>query len=164
MHRYLDRSERPIAHASKTLTTAEQNYSQIEKEAFSIVSGVKKFHQYLVGRTFELNTDHRPVLTIFKPVKLIPMATANRLQRWAIFLMGYSYNIHFKRTHCHANVDALSRLPIRDDNFVVDDDAMNINFMQAKLENQWPLKVTEITATNHKDKKLQLRSTEIYSY
>jgi len=78
--------------------------------------------------------------------------------------MRYSYNIHFKRTHFHANVDALSRLPIRDDNFVVDDDAMNINFIQAKLENQWPLKVTEIITTNHKDKTLQLRGTEIYSY
>jgi hypothetical protein len=156
MHRYSDGSERPIAHASKTLTTAEQKYSQIEKEAFSIIFGVKKFHQYLVGRTFELNMDHRPLLTIFNPVKPIPVATANRLQRWAIFLMGYTYHIHYKSTHCHANADALSRLPIRDDDSVIDDDTMNINFIQAELHNQWPLKATEIAAATDKDETLQL--------
>ena len=156
MHRYADGSERPIAHASKTLTSAEQNYSQIEKEALSIVYGVKKFHQYLIGRTFELNTDHRPLLAIFNPIKPIPVATASRLQRWAIFLMGYSYNIHFKPTHCHANADALSRLPIRDDNSFLHDDVADINFIHEELENQWPLKAAEIATATDKDELLQL--------
>jgi transposase InsO family protein len=156
LHRSSDGSERPIAHASKTLTAAEQKYSQIEKEAFSIIYGVKKFHQFLTGRTFELNTDHKPLLTIFNPVKPLPVATANRLQRWAITLMGYSYNIHYKSTHCHANADALSRLPVRDDDSVLDDDAMNINSIQAELESQWPLKATDIAAATDKDETLQL--------
>ncbi|CAF5013326.1 unnamed protein product, partial [Rotaria socialis] len=110
LHRYSDGSEKPIAHASKKLNNTERNYSQIEKEALSIIFGIKKFHQYLAGRTFELVTDNKPLLSIFNPTKGIPVTTANRLQRWAIYLMGYNYSIRYKPTKLHGNADALSRL------------------------------------------------------
>jgi transposase InsO family protein len=156
MHKYADGIERPIAHASKTLTSTERNYSQVEKEAFSIIFGVKKFHQYLAGRIFELNTDNRPLLTIFNPTKPLPVATANRLQRWAMFLMTYTYNIHFKPTYAHANADALSRLPIEDDNSFSDDDSIQINYIQTELTEQWPLDATEIAAATSTDQTLRL--------
>ncbi|CAF1510509.1 unnamed protein product [Adineta ricciae] len=142
MHRYEDGTERPIAHASKTLTPIERNYSQ-------------KFHQYLAGRTFELNTDHRPLLTIFNPTKPIPVATANRLQRWAMFLMTYSYNINFKPTHAHANADALSRLPVADDNSFDDVESTQIRYIQTELTQQWPLDAAEIASATATDKTLR---------
>ena len=49
-----DGTERPIAYTSRTLNQAEQNYSQLEREALDIVSGVKKFHPYLYGKTFTI--------------------------------------------------------------------------------------------------------------
>ncbi|CAF3680882.1 unnamed protein product [Rotaria sordida] len=155
MHRYPDGSERPIAHASKTLTAAERNYSQIEKEALSIIYGVKKFHQYLAGRSFELNTDHQPLLAIFNPTKGIPVTTANRLQRWAIYLMGYNYTIRYKPTRSHANADALSRLPVGYDNSFIDNDADQIKYIQTQLIEQWPLKPTEIAPATSNDDTLK---------
>ena len=47
-----DGQERPIAYTSRTLNQAEKHYSQLETEALAIVSGVKKFHNYLYGRHF----------------------------------------------------------------------------------------------------------------
>ena len=107
-----DVTERPIAFASRILTKTEQKYAQIDKEALSIIWGVKKFHMYLFGRSFTLYTDHPPLTSIFHPRKSIPVVTAARLQRYALFLAGYDYTIEYKNTKVHSNVDGLSRLPL----------------------------------------------------
>ncbi|CAF2035554.1 unnamed protein product [Rotaria magnacalcarata] len=158
LHRYPDGLEKPIVHVSKTLNNAERNYSQIEKAALSIVYGIKKFHQYLADRAFELVTDHKPLLSIFNPKKGIPVTTADRLQRWAIYLMGYNYNIRYKSTKLRGNADALSRLPIPYDDSFIDSDAMQINYMQQQLIEQCSLKPDEIAkATTNDDILKQVR-------
>ena len=114
----LDGTERPIAFASSSLTKAEQNYSQIEREALSIVWGVKKFQLYLYLKEFTLVTDHKPLTVLFNPTKAIPSMSSARIQRWALFLMDHQYKIQFRRTGNHANADALSRLPIKEKELV----------------------------------------------
>ena len=42
------RQFRPVAFASCTLTPAQKNFYQLEKEAFSIIFGLKRFRQYLL--------------------------------------------------------------------------------------------------------------------
>ena len=62
--------ERPIAYASRTLSSSEKNYAQLEREALSLIYGVQKFHQYLYGCPFVLYTDHKPLTSILNPKKV----------------------------------------------------------------------------------------------
>ena len=102
--------ERPVAFASRTLSSSERNYSQIE-ETLSLIFGITKFHQYLYGRHFTLVTDHKPLTTLLSPRGIVPLVAA-RLQRWSWLLSAYSYGIEFRRTNEHSNADGLSHLPL----------------------------------------------------
>ena len=81
-----DQQERPIAYASRTLTIAEKNYSQLEKEALAIIFAVKKFHNYILARHFEIESDHRPLSFLFSENKRVPQMASSRIQRWALTL------------------------------------------------------------------------------
>ena len=61
--------EKPVAFASRTLNPAERRYSQLEREGLAIIFGVKKFHYYLYGCTFTIESDHQPLSHIFSPSK-----------------------------------------------------------------------------------------------
>lgn len=95
-----DGTEKPVAHASRSLTAAEKNYGQIEKEVLALVFAVKKFHPMVYGRKFLLRTDHRPLLAIFGSRKGIPVHSASRLQRWALTIQDlqrrhrYAYGLY----------------------------------------------------------------------
>ena len=106
-HKYPDGSERPIAYASRTLLPSERNYAQIEKEALALIFGIQKFHQYIYGRKFTLITDHHPLLAILGPKRGIPSIAAASMQRWALVLSAYQYDIVYRSTRDHANADCL---------------------------------------------------------
>ncbi|KAK6764582.1 hypothetical protein RB195_024780 [Necator americanus] len=71
------------------LTAAENNCGEIEKEGLALIFVVRKFHRYIYGRRFKLLTDHKPLLHIFGPKEMVPIYTANQLQRWKSILLGY---------------------------------------------------------------------------
>ncbi|XP_014667284.1 PREDICTED: uncharacterized protein K02A2.6-like [Priapulus caudatus] len=77
---------RPVAYASKSLTTTEVGYAQIEKELYAILFGCKRFHQYVYGKQTVVETDHKPLTAIFsKPLHVAPP----RLQRMLLQLQKY---------------------------------------------------------------------------
>ena len=148
-HSYPGGSERPIAYASKSYTSAEQHYSQIEREALNIVQYLvlKSFISfYIYGRTFSLLTDHKPLLTIFGHKKGIPTMVTSRLQRWAIILSAYTYTISYKPTKEHGNADCLSRLPLGTDSEFEHFQAIEpvVSLMQEKQISYLPLSANTV--------------------
>ena len=105
--------EQPITFASRTLAATEQNYSQLNKEALAIIYGVKRFHEYLVGHKFTIVSDHKHLQYLFNEKKTIPQMASPRVQRWALTLSGYDYNIMYKPGKHHCNADMLSIRPLK---------------------------------------------------
>ena len=111
-HRMPDGSERPIGYASRSLSAAQRNYSQLEREALALVFGVQRFHSYLFGHHFELVTDHQPLLALLHEHRPTSAQASARIRRWSLLLSAYEYKITFRKTQEHLNADALSRLPL----------------------------------------------------
>ena len=75
---------KPVAFGSKTLTPCERRYANIERELLAIVWGTQKFHTYVYGRRVIVETDHKPLESIFrKPLNDAPP----RLQRMLLKLI-----------------------------------------------------------------------------
>ena len=109
----IDGKERPICFASRTLTSTERNYAQLEKEALAMVFALRKFHYYLWGQNnFTVITDHKPLLGIFSPDKSIPQMSSGRIQRWALLLQAYNFTLRHRSGALLGTADALSRLPM----------------------------------------------------
>ncbi|PFX16514.1 Retrovirus-related Pol polyprotein from transposon 17.6 [Stylophora pistillata] len=96
----------PVTYASRSLTKAKQNYSQIEKELLAEVFGMEHNHQYVYGRKVTLWTDHKPLEIIAKK----PLAAApKRLQRLMMRLTQYDVEIKYRRDPEMYLADTLSR-------------------------------------------------------
>ncbi|XP_058796648.1 uncharacterized protein K02A2.6-like [Phymastichus coffea] len=108
-HIFPDGIERPIAFGSRLLTKAERNYAQIDKEALALTFIVTHFYQYLYGRQFILETDHKPLIHIFGPKKGIPQMAASKLQRYALILAAYDFIIKYIKGKDNCVADSLSR-------------------------------------------------------
>ncbi|XP_064470043.1 uncharacterized protein K02A2.6-like [Ornithodoros turicata] len=119
-HRDETGEERPIAFASRTLSSAERNYNQLDKETLALVFGVTKFYQYLWGRNFEAVTDHKPLLGLLGSHKPVPVHASPRLVRWALLLSSYRYHLVYRAGKSIGHADALSRSPLPTSNIAVE--------------------------------------------
>ena len=60
-----NKEKKPVAYASRSMTSTEQRYAQIEKEALAITSACEKFNDYIVGKDILTETDHKPLVPLF---------------------------------------------------------------------------------------------------
>ena len=97
----------PVEYASRKLTEAEVRYAMVEKEALAITWACEKFDYYLVGRRFEIETDHRPLVSLLGEKDLSKLPT--RVQRFKLKLMRYDYSIFHTPGRNMFLADSLSR-------------------------------------------------------
>ncbi|KAJ0172395.1 hypothetical protein K1T71_001098 [Dendrolimus kikuchii] len=145
-HIYPDGSERPVSYVSRTLSAAEQKYSQLDKEALAIYFGVTKHHHYLYGRHFTLRTDHQPLTYILGPNTGIPQTAAGRLQRWATRLSAYDFTVKYIRSADNGPADALSRLPLPHEERFAD----TISYLNL-IEESFPITFKRVAKETEKD-------------
>lgn len=151
-----------IGYASRTLTSAEKNYAQIEKELLAIVFACVRFDQLVVGNPkVTVKTDHKPLVNIFKK----PLLSApRRLQHMLLNLQRYNLTIEFVTGKENVVADALSRAPLMNGSAVEKFEKLNIfsvfdEISQVKLHNFLSIsdaRLTEIMEETGKDHSMQI--------
>ena len=99
-----DQPEKVIAYAGRDLKPNELKYSTTEKECLALVDAVKRFSHYLEGRRFTVVTDHHSLKWLMQN-----QDNNSRLQRWALRLQAYDFEITYRPGRVHQNADTLSR-------------------------------------------------------
>ena len=97
-----------VCYAARALTKTEQNYQNLEREAFGTIWGMEKFHYFLYGKEFTLETDQKPLVSIHKKhiVDISP-----RVQRLIVRSFPYlPFHVVYKKGKDIPVTDALSRV------------------------------------------------------
>ena len=95
-----------IAYASRKLNSREINYCVTRKELLAVVYFLQYFRQYLLGRRFQIRTDHS-ALTWRTPDPIGQQA------RWLRKMEEFHFVIEHRKESRYTNADALSRRPCR---------------------------------------------------
>ena len=97
----------PVSYASKTLSSAESNYSNIERELLGVLFAIMHFKHFTHGHTVCAITDHKPLVSLFKKslVDANPCLTHMLMQ-----LLDYTLNVHYQPGERMHLSNALSHL------------------------------------------------------
>ena len=96
----------PVAYASRSMTATEVNYAQIEKEMLAILFAVERFEQCVYGRPVKIETDHKPLESIFRKSLV---SAPKRLQRMLLRLQKFDLQVSYKKGIEMYLADTLSR-------------------------------------------------------
>ena len=100
----------PVTFASRSMTDTEKRYSQIEKEALTLVCACEKFSDYVIGKAIFLETDHKPLVPLLGKTNLDCLPPG--VLRFRICLMRFDYTIsHVPGKHLYT-ADTLSCAPV----------------------------------------------------
>ena len=101
---------RPVAYASRAMSGVEQRYAQIEKEALATTWACERYSDFLIGKTFLIETDHKPLVSLLGQKTLDELPP--RIQRFRMRLMRFRYSISHVPGKDLITADTLSRAPV----------------------------------------------------
>ena len=105
---------RPVAYGSRVLSGVEQRYAQIEKEALwqprGHASDTVTYSNFLIGKTFHIETDHKPLVSLLRQKTLDELPPI--IQRFRMRLMRFRYSISHVPGKDLITADTLSRAPV----------------------------------------------------
>ena len=100
---------RVVAYYSRLLLDRERRYTVSEKEFLAIVAALKKWRILLLGRRFEVLTDHRALVSYLRFCRLL----SPRISRWVLALQEFDFSLEYVAGPTNIVADALSRCPPR---------------------------------------------------
>ena len=101
---------KPVAYASHTMSDTEAHYAQIEKEALVLTWACERFSIYLLGKSFFLETDHKPLFSLLSTDNLPPC-----ILRFCLLMMRYNFTIVHVPGKALVIADVFSRAPVHAD-------------------------------------------------
>lgn len=102
----LQQEGHPIAYLSKSLSLRHQALSTYEKEFMAVVFALEKWRGYLLDRHFKIKTDHFSLKYLLDQRMTTPFQV-----KWLPKLLGFDYEISYKKGAENVVADALSRVP-----------------------------------------------------
>ncbi|KXJ14667.1 Retrovirus-related Pol polyprotein from transposon 17.6 [Exaiptasia diaphana] len=102
---------KPVVYISRALNTdTETRYAQFEKEALATTWACERFEDFLVGKRFHVETDHKPFVPLFVSKNLSELPS--RIQRLRMRLMRFDFSISHVAGKDLITADTLSRAPL----------------------------------------------------
>ena len=98
-----------ICYASRGTRGAEKNYESTKLECLAVVWAVKWFRYYLIGRHFEVITDHSALKWLFNRPD-----PSGMYARWIMTLQEYDFTVKFRKGKTNQNADILSKILLSD--------------------------------------------------
>ena len=128
---------KPVAYTSRAMSDTEQRYSQIKKEALSLVWACEKFSDFIIGRPLYLETDHKPLVPLLSKTYLDHLPP--RIVRFRLRLMQFTYTISHVPGKMLYTADTLSCAPVDSIDLTASIDVDTENFVQAVVSNCLPI-------------------------
>ena len=147
-----------VCYASRALAKTEQNYQNLEWEALGTIWGMEKFHYFLYGKEFTLETDQKPLVSIYKKHMV---DISSRVQRLIVRSFPYlPFKVVYKKGIDIPVADALSQMTPMDpeDNIQLPIIAVNMIstciLMSVESQNSFSNKLDRLRKSTAQDNQL----------
>ena len=135
-----DQSWQPVTYASRTMTSTECRYAQVEKEALALTWACEKFANYVLDKKFTIETDHKPLVPLLRNKSLHSLPP--RILRFRLRLTRFEYEIIHVPGKSLVMADTLSRAPITSDKDTSD--------LQEEVEYLMEICINNLPANSHR--------------